>query len=569
MPSDLRPDRAEPLWLVAPGQRPLAVWLGALMVASALTEGIGLVLLVPILGLLGQGGQGRIAVLLDRIGLPVALGPLLVLFVVLVLVRGAINLARGQAAMRLEVSVVETLRRRAWRALLQADWRALSDLRQSDSASLLITNVDRVGFGVNQLAVGLAAALTLAGLGLAALAIAPGVALGGALGGLVVLIAYRGMRRRAAELGEQLGRAYDAMHARLGESLAALRTIKSLGSEDLAEGAALAGFERLRQARLGYQRDTGLGQLALQGGGALVLALLVWLAVERGQVGASAVLPMVALFARALPLLGTVQEAWQNWAHARPAAHDALALIARAERAREPAVAAVEPPALTAEIALRNVTLQYRDQPRPALEQVSLTLPAGTITAIAGPSGAGKSTLADLLGGLIAPDAGVVLVDGRELDPPLRRAWRSRVAYVQQDPVLLADTIRANLLWAAPQAGPEAIERALRGAAADFVFDLPHGLDTRVGDGGRRLSGGERQRLMLARALLRDPALLILDEATSALDRANEELVARAVAAMKGQRTVLVIGHRGALAALADRRFQLDRGNLTDDGIAD
>jgi ATP-binding cassette, subfamily C, bacterial len=143
-----------------------------------------------------------------------------------------------------------------------------------------------------------------------------------------------------------------------------------------------------------------------------------------------------------------------------------------------------------------------------------------------------------------------------------RQAWRSRVAYVQQDPVLLSASLRDNLRWAAPEADDARLAAALAAASAGFALDLPQGLDTPLGDGGRQLSGGERQRLMLARALLREPALLILDEATSALDAANEAQIAAALGPLRERMAVVVIGHRGKLVELADREIRLDAGQL-------
>ena len=138
------------------------------------------------------------------------------------------------------------------------------------------------------------------------------------------------------------------------------------------------------------------------------------------------------------------------------------------------------------------------------------------------------------------------------------------MAYVQQDPVLLSASLRDNLRWAAPEADDAALMAALRAASGGFALDLPHGLDTMLGDGGRQLSGGERQRLMLARALLRDPALLILDEATSALDPENEARIAEALVGLKQRIAVIVIGHRGILTELADQRIPLEHGKQID-----
>lgn len=545
--------------LIRPDRRGAALRLTGLMVLSALTEGLGVMLLVPLLGRIAPGG----AAVMPRWGVTLTLEQVLAIFVALVVGRAVLNQARNAAALRLEIQVVDDLRRRAWSGLLHADWRALSALRRSDSTSMLVSNMDRAGLGVNQAGAATATLITLGGLGAAGLAIAPLVTLAGMLGGIAVLVLYAGMRRRAARLGLGLADAYRSMHASLAESLGALRMVKSLASEDRAEQAAFSGFGALGRARLAYQRDLGLGQIGLQSGGAALLALLVWFALVREGLSAAVILPVVALFARALPLVGTLQECLQNYAFSRPAITAGLDLIDQVEAAREPDLPAAPPPPLQREIALAAVSVRYSPDAPPALDKASLALPAGSLTALTGGSGAGKSTLADVLSGLINPDSGDILIDGAALNPAQRRAWRSQVAYVQQDPSVLSDTVRANLLWGSAEASDTQITAALRDAACQFVMGWPQGLDTPIGDGGRLLSGGERQRLMLARGLLRRPALLILDEATSALDPDNERLIARALAGLKGRMTILLIAHRGALSDLADQSFQLDRGCLS------
>ena len=144
----------------------------------------------------------------------------------------------------------------------------------------------------------------------------------------------------------------------------------------------------------------------------------------------------------------------------------------------------------------------------------------------------------------------------------MRQAWRSKVAYVQQDPVLFTGTICSNLAWADPAASEADLRQALADASAQFVEALPHGLDSTVGENGRQLSGCERQRIVLARALLRHPELLILDEATSALDRENESAIAEAITRLRGRLTILIIGHRGALQEIADHVVSLESGRV-------
>jgi ATP-binding cassette subfamily C protein len=201
------------------------------------------------------------------------------------------------------------------------------------------------------------------------------------------------------------------------------------------------------------------------------------------------------------------------------------------------------------------------------LHDVSFDIPTRWTTALVGPSGAGKTTLADLVMGLIAPASGTITIDGRPLVGEDRTRWRESVAIAPQDPFLFHDTIRANLLWARPEATERDLWSALGlAAAAAFVEALPAGLDTIVGDRGARVSGGERQRIALARALLREPELLVLDEATSSLDTEHELAIRQALHSLHGNVTVLVIAHRLSTVSHADTIVVLDRGQVVETG---
>lgn len=545
--------------------RGTVAWLLTLMLIVGLSEGVGILMLVPMLPLLEGGGQSvsffGLGQNMTDLSARQAATILLAAFVLLITLRALAQYWLNRAALTVESRVVDGMRHRAVSALVHADWRTLSNMRQSENRALLITNVNLIGFAISQALTAIALLVTLAILGVTALALSPEYALVALLGGAAVLALYAGIRRRAQKLGEQLNEAHETIHERLERSLDAVRFIKSYGAERRAIEETAGGFASMRQVQFAYLRVTGWGRVALHAGGAVALAIMVWFALGGTAGSAAALVPLIVLFGRALMLVGGVQEAWQHYRHAAPALKDLRKLVSDAEANTEAAAPSHPPVRLTRAVSLDNVSIAYRDG-QPVLREINLRIDAGTAVALTGSSGSGKSTLADILAGMIAPDGGQMLIDGTEIGGDARRAWRERVAYVEQDPAFFPGSIEDNLRWALPDATSEHIEQALRRAAAEFVFSLPEGLATQTGDSGHQLSGGERQRIALARALLRDPDLLILDEATSALDVATENSIAEAVAALKSRCTILIVGHNGVLTGIADETFHLEGGEV-------
>lgn len=208
---------------------------------------------------------------------------------------------------------------------------------------------------------------------------------------------------------------------------------------------------------------------------------------------------------------------------------------------------------------LADVTVRHEGRAEPSLDAASLTVEPGETVALVGPSGVGKSTLLNVLLGFALPDEGHVRVGGRELKDLDLERWRSRIAWVPQRPHLFADTIAENVRLARPDADDEAVLAALRDAGAyDFVAALPDGMRTALGEDGAGLSAGQRQRLALARAFLADRPLLLLDEPTASLDGESEAGIVDAVRRLAAGRTVLLVVHRPALLAVADRVVTLE-----------
>ena len=219
------------------------------------------------------------------------------------------------------------------------------------------------------------------------------------------------------------------------------------------------------------------------------------------------------------------------------------------------------------EIVFDAVRFRYGPEEPEVLRGIDLRVAPGETVALVGPSGAGKSTLVDLVPRFYDPTAGRVLVDGTDVRAVTLRSLRQAVGIVTQEVILFNDTVAANIAYGRPDATPEQIAAAARAAnAADFIERLPHGYDTYIGDRGVKLSGGERQRISIARAILKNPPILIFDEATSALDTESELLVQEAIDRLMEGRTALVIAHRLSTIQNADRIYVLQEGRIVQTG---
>ena len=210
-----------------------------------------------------------------------------------------------------------------------------------------------------------------------------------------------------------------------------------------------------------------------------------------------------------------------------------------------------------------DVSFTYPEQTRPALQDINLTVEAGETIALVGPSGAGKSTLVSLVIGFLRPTSGHIFLDGEPMNQLDLRTYRQFVSVVAQETILFEGTVRDNILYGAGSVSEAQLKQAIRDAHAEaFIAQLPAGLNTLIGENGARLSGGQRQRLAIARALIRDPRVLILDEATASLDTASEAMIQAALAKLMQGRTTFVVAHRLSTIRQANRIVVLDHGRI-------
>ena len=553
------------------GARRLA-GLSLLFVATALTDGVGFFLLVPILQVLASPGGGRSPIVrgLMALGIPPTLQGLLVAFVLLIALRAVLVRARDIATNHLMLEFVDHLRARLLSSVGRAAWPFLARRRMSDVAKTFAADMLHIGGGtMYALRVPALLVLILVHAGVA-IRLAPPLSVGTLACAGVLGFALRGQMRRVHELGRTATAAQEEIFHEMSEFLAGMKLAKSSAAEARHVAACLGATDALRSQQLALIRLNSASHMGFQIGAALAMALVVCIGSAVSRLPLAELVVLAAVFARMLPIVLEFVQRLQEFVHTLPAFTAVERLIAEHEQAAEqddmgPA------PALASELRLEDVSFRYDTLAGPdVLQGVSLAIPAGRTIAVTGPSGSGKSTLADIVMGLLEPTRGRLAIDGLALERGRARAWRRSIAYVPQDCFLFRDSVRANLVWARPEADDRELWKALTLAAADgFVSALPRGLDTVIGDRGLRLSGGERQRLAFARAVLREPRLLVLDEATSALDTANERLVQEAIERMHGLTTILVIAHRVTTIRRADEIIVLAQGRILERGTWD
>lgn len=548
--------------------------LFALGIVSTATAGVGLVLLVPLLSLVGiDAGTGSTGVFVEtvrdvfaRVGVEPTVPALLSLNLLVLLLTAV--LARYQAIVEPKVyeSYVLSQRNRLFEALTGARWRHSVNERAAGGMHLLTAEVDRLGAAASGL-VRLVTRVMLVGVHLV-IAIILSPLLTGLVGisGLMLTLVNRPLVRRARQRGTQVSNAYRDLYSAVTEHLGGLKTIKAHGMERTSVDHFRGRSAATADAVVDVTRNEANAAFVLQAGSALVLTVTVWVALGLERVSPAGLVVLLYLFARLVPMVTGLQRSYQSIVNQLSAVEAVDRALERFDLERE-TVQPREAPRARESIELRGVAFGYQgSEAREVLRSVDLDVAVGSTTAIVGPSGGGKSTLADILIGLLAPSAGAMLIDGEVLTDADRPHWRARIGYVSQDIFLFHDSVRNNLLVGRPDADESRLWEALEAASAGFVRDLPDGIDTVVGDRGTKLSGGERQRIALARALVREPELLVLDEATSNLDAANEARVQEAIARLHGTVTLVVIAHRLVTVKDADIIHVLIDGHIVESG---
>lgn len=353
----------------------------------------------------------------------------------------------------------------------------------------------------------------------------------------------------------------------LDEHIGSLKLIKGSGMEQLSESLLVDKTKQLAELEKTVLINNAKMTWYSQPMVAIMLCGGIYLGIKVFHIDLTSFVVLLFIFMRLYPLTLRIQQSYYKITVFLPSFEYVEKLTDETANLREIDRGIGSPFPIKSGISFRNVCFSYIEN-IPVLEDISFELRPGRTVALVGGSGAGKSTINDLLLRLLRPCSGEIIVDETSLEKFSLKEWRENIGYVTQDTILLHDTVRTNILWGSKSGISEAdmVKAAELANAHDFILKLEHGYDTIIGDRGMRLSGGQRQRIALARALARNPQLLVLDEATSSLDAESERQVQKAIDSLAHSMMIFIISHRLSTIINADRILVMENGVISESG---
>jgi len=541
-------------------------------IVVSLLEGINIALLVPMLETLASPGQEGghwvsrgFATLFEEVGVPFTLGSILLGLAIIVLGIGALKYLRFILIERTHTAFTAWMRSKLMGNLLSAGMGHLHGQNMGVLADELTTQSSRAGSSVIHITEILSGIGILVVYLITAFLVAPllaAVALGTSC---IMTLAMQYYISRTRAIAITLVNRETGLQSTGIENLNGIHVIKSFGIEQLRWDEFRNHAKSVRDSMFSIGRDrsrmTVFQEIGLFG----IIGAIVFIGTTVMNASIAIIVALLFILYRAMPRVSTLNVRRQPLA-------TSLVSLNRVKSSMDQAAATQMIDGeqrfsdLCRGVEFKDIAFSYNGSGL-VLRDTNFAFEKGKMTAITGASGAGKTTLIDLILRFYDSTHGKILVDGVDLRELDLESWRNSIGVVSQDIFLFNDTITYNISLGKPELGMEEIKTAARRAYAhDFIEELPEGYNTKIGDRGWNLSGGQRQRLALARAILRNPAILILDEATSALDSESERLIQSYLAEIRGTCTVIVVAHRLATIQNADKIIVLQDGEIAEEG---
>ncbi len=459
----------------------------------------------------------------------------------------------------------ENLRADLLQKTLRADWPYLSNQKIGYLERTLFFDVNQSATILLQIGTGILILSSLITYSIVAFKISAPITLATLLFGALLLPVLKPLFYKIRKLSEQTSLLYKQVANHIGENIIGVKIVKTTGTERSVVKGGNDYFKKLRLART----KTGMYSYAIGSSiepiGIVFVGILFMFTYHLPSFNIASFGVVVYLIQKIFSFIQSIQGQFQTFISITPNMENIISYRSIAtsnteiDRGSDVFI-------FNESLEFKNISFSHNKNTR-VLDNINLLVEKGRIVGIIGPSGAGKTTIADMLLRLLVPNEGQILLDNKDFLKIALKDWRKNIGYVPQDIFLINDTIENNILFYNQSISHETVVQAAKTANIfNFIEELPDKFATIVGERGVKLSGGQKQRIILARALARNPQILILDEATSAIDNESEVLIQEAIQNLKGQMTVIVIAHRINTIMRTDLVFILDRGKLVESG---
>ena len=547
-------------------------FIGLLFLIENLMEGLGLSMVIPVFEKMFKGDSPALVSkyltqFFNFIGIQESLENTLFLVVLVFVFKSIMMLISKHLVSTFASEFLTSLQLDAFRNILQSKLSYFQDQKTANFVNSLTNEAQRAAvtfiFAAQWLSFGMSLLLYAS----LAYLVAGWVAFVAAIAGVIILSPLKLITLRNEKFGQNLTKYSEYFSGHLIEVFDGFKIIKAFANENATLKKVSDILENYRHNWQKVYFHSNSLHIYSQPLVVILLCLILFMAQKQGLSFGQVVLFLVA-FQRMLPAFTQMMSVHNNIVMTLPG-YEAI------QKTSDQALAEIEPngsqcAALEPKrIRFENIVFSYAEHLPNVLNGTTLEIEPNKTTALVGKSGAGKTTIVDLLLSFYKPKSGKIYVGDKDLETLDKEKFRSLLSYVTQEPILFNGTIRENILWANPDAREDELNEALKlSAASEFVFDLEEKLETIVGDKGVKLSGGQRQRIALARALIRNPEILILDEATSALDYRSENLITDSIDLLRKNKdiTIVVIAHRLETIKTADNIVVLSNGQVQDQG---
>jgi ATP-binding cassette subfamily C protein len=550
----------------APGRN---TWIFLTNLLYGLSQGISIVTLIPLLQLLEKNslGNNKVFALLNKLisslGITISIELIIGLYLSLILFNALIQYIKTIWQSDVQQEFTADIRKDIFSKLIRCDWKYLSGQNRNEYSHILTSEIPAITALNFHLLTLLSVIIIFIIYTLLAFLVSFYFTLFVLACGLVLYLLLNRFITRTYAVGKDNFFTNRNLYKQFDDFWDTIKFAKIHGTEKYHFNRFDEQNQQFATARKHLIRLSLTPQTINTLSSAVILSLVVYAGYKFGNMTLSSFLILILLFSRIFPQLMKMHTTYMQIISLFPSFENTMDMKSDLEEIlkNSPGLSDISSTKikLEKEIAFQEVSFGYH-QDKPLLNHITITIPARNITGIIGPSGIGKTTLMDIVTGLLPPDQGVVRIDGRDLAGIDRSSWHNSIGYVPQDSVFTNSSLRENLTMGSESISDSAIWQAIdRVNAGQFVRDLAGGLDTLMTNNAQQFSGGERQRLAIARALLREPSLLLLDEITNSLDAKNELNILNILLDLKKEVTIIFITHKKELIQYFDRIIDVEK----------